>query len=285
MVLRTAGLSTVLTNDIALFAVVPFTIALQSVVKNDVRRLVIFEALAANVGSLLTPIGNPQNLFLWRQWGNRFPSFTMEMLPLALALLALLLAFTAACFPGRTLDVHSGGATGRSEPPLFLLSLAGLAAFVVLIEFDLAAPGLLLALAAFAVFRPKVLLRADWLLIVLFILVFIDVRTLTAQAWVTQWVGSLGLENPLRLYAASIGLSQIISNVPAAILIAEFSQNWKVIAFAVNIAGNGLVVSSLANIIALRLGGGKSLWLAFHLYSLPFLAASALAGYLLLGSP
>ena len=61
-----ALLATVLTNDIALFILVPLTVALQRLADVPISQLVIFEALAVNVGSALSPIGNPQNLFLWQ---------------------------------------------------------------------------------------------------------------------------------------------------------------------------------------------------------------------------
>jgi len=282
MVLLSAGLSMVLTNDIALFAVVPFTVALQSVVKNDVGKLVIFEALAVNVGSTLTPIGNPQNLFLWRQWGNRFHEFVAEMLPLEIALLALLLGFTALCFRGRRLDIYDGKGVERRDGRLFVVALGALVGFVVMIELGRAALGLVLALGLFGIFYRRVVWRADWLLIVFFVLIFIDVRIVAAQPWVTQWFGGGVLDDPGRLYLAGIGLSQIISNVPATVLLGEFSENWKVIAYAVNVAGNGVVIGSLANIIALRLAGRRGNWVVFHLYSVPFLVVSAVAGYLLL---
>lgn len=283
MVLLSAGLATVLTNDIALFVVVPFTVALQSAVKNDVGKLVIFEAIAVNVGSALTPIGNPQNLFLWRQWGNRFHEFTAEMLPLEIVLLALLTGFTALCFRGTKLEVHDGGGSVRRDRGLFIFALVGLAGFILSIELDRAGLGLVFALGMFGLFHRRVVLRADWLLIALFILIFIDVRVVTAQPWVEQWFQGAGLEDPMRLYLVGIGLSQVVSNMPAAVLLGEFSQNWKGIAYAVNIGANGLVIGSLANIIALRLAGRKRAWLAYHLYSIPFLVVSATAGYLLLG--
>lgn len=69
MVLAAALLSTFLTNDVALFIVVPLTLTLKKWCAIPVNRLIIFEALAVNAGSLLTPIGNPQNILLWGRSG------------------------------------------------------------------------------------------------------------------------------------------------------------------------------------------------------------------------
>ena len=68
LILFSVLLSTFLTNDVTLFIVIPLTVGIQNLVKNDISKLIVFEAISVNVGSALTPIGNPQNLFLWYKW-------------------------------------------------------------------------------------------------------------------------------------------------------------------------------------------------------------------------
>ncbi|MDU1267534.1 MAG: SLC13 family permease [Escherichia coli] len=87
MVLAAALLSTFLTNDVALFIVVPLTITLKRLCEIPVNRLIIFEALAVNAGSLLTPIGNPQNILIWGRSGLSFAGFIAQMAPLAGAMM------------------------------------------------------------------------------------------------------------------------------------------------------------------------------------------------------
>ncbi len=65
-------------------------------------------------------------------------------------------------------------------------------------------------------------------------------------------------------------LSQVISNVPATIVLSGFTHNYSALSWGVNLGGNGLIPASLANIIALRLAGGRNLWFRFHFYSIPF---------------
>lgn len=113
MVFSAALLSTFLTNDVALFIVVPLTLTLRKLCEIPVTRLIIFEALAVNAGSLLTPIGNPQNILLWGRSGLSFTAFTGQMAPLALAIVATLLAVGWFAFPNKTLQYHSG-TTGPS---------------------------------------------------------------------------------------------------------------------------------------------------------------------------
>jgi di/tricarboxylate transporter len=97
MVLAAALLSTFLTNDVALFIVVPLTITLKRLCEIPVNRLIIFEALAVNAGSLLTPIGNPQNILIWGRSGLSFAGFIAQMAPLAGAMMLTLLLLCWCC--------------------------------------------------------------------------------------------------------------------------------------------------------------------------------------------
>lgn len=102
LVLAAALLSMVLTNDVALFVVVPLTLGVCRITGMPATRFIIFEALAVNAGSALTPIGNPQNLFFWQLSGVSFSAFTLHMLPLVTCLMVLLTGLTACVFRGRT---------------------------------------------------------------------------------------------------------------------------------------------------------------------------------------
>ncbi|HRD89527.1 MAG TPA: hypothetical protein PK752_14915 [Accumulibacter sp.] len=108
---------------------------------------------------------------------------------------------------------------------------------------------------------------------------FIDLRLIAELPAVEELVGAAGLDDPQHLYLAGVFASQAISNVPAAILLAEHADDWRVIAWAVNVGGFGLLIGSLANLIALRLLGERQAWWSFHAWSQPFLGVVAsLAG-------
>lgn len=98
LVAAAALLSTVLANDVALFVVVPLTIGVCRPTKLPATKLIVFEALAVNAGSALTPIGNPQNLFLWQLSKVSFGEFVWQMLPLVALLMGVLLVLTALMF-------------------------------------------------------------------------------------------------------------------------------------------------------------------------------------------
>jgi di/tricarboxylate transporter len=280
LVLATALLATVLTNDVALFVMVPLTLTL----KNSgvpMTRLIVFEALAANAGSVLTPIGNPQNLFLWQLAHVPFEHFVLAMLPLAAVLLGLLLLLTLLAFSGKRLELSGKPAPAPTDRMMLALSLGLYIPFLVIT--DLRHPYLALAaLAPLLLARRGLLAKLDWALIVVFILMFVDLRLLSQLGAVQAWISAVDLRQLPHLYLAGIAASQVVSNVPAAILLAEYSQDWRVIAYAVNVGGFGFMIGSLANIIALRMAPDRRAWISFHAYSVPFLlVASALAWLLL----
>ncbi|MDE1942309.1 MAG: DUF1646 family protein [Betaproteobacteria bacterium] len=277
-----ALLSTVLTNDIALFVMVPLTLSLRNLAGLPIARLVIFEALAVNAGSLLTPIGNPQNILLWQLSQRSFLSFTVMMAPLALALTALLLGLAAAIFPNRTIRIALPEAPADWNRPLFWTCALLYALFVAAAEWGHAGWGLVLVLAAVAWIRPRLLAEADWSLIAVFALMFVDIRLLTDAEVLRPLLEILPGASNLERYLAAVAASQVISNVPATILLTPWLPAGPLLAYAVNVGGFGTAVGSLANLIALRMTKDRLIWLHFHYFSIPFLAISLLLGWGLL---
>jgi Na+/H+ antiporter NhaD/arsenite permease-like protein len=280
LVASSALLSTVLTNDIALFIMVPLTLSLHGMAALPTTRLVVFEALAVNAGSALTPVGNPQNLFLWQRSGLSFHAFVSEMLPLAVILLAILAVMTAMAFPGRRVDATEDAEPPALDRPLLALSVALYPLFIVAADLRHAGAALLALLAVYAIVRRSVLTRVDWALIAAFVLMFVDLRLLAQHDLVRELVARAGVAEPRNLFLAGVGISQLMSNVPAAILLAEHSDDTRLIAYAVDVGGFGLAIGSLANLIALRRLRSRRAWLMFHGFSLPFLLASTLLVYL-----
>lgn len=277
-----AVLSMWLTNDVALFVVVPLMVSLRALTPLPFRRLVIVVALAVNAGSVATPLGNPQNLFLWQLSGVSFGRFVVTLGPLALALMALLFVLTAFMFRAKPLDL-SGDAIALPVQRMHALIAAVLfAAFVLLADAHHPLPGLVgVAVVLLAVKRDAVL-KIDWLLLLIFVLMFVVLRSAAALPVVHDTIANAQLDSPLRVYAAGAVLSQVISNVPAAILLSEFTHDWRALAFGVSVGGFGFAIGSLANLIAVRLAKEPRMWLPFHLVSIPFAVASAALGAWLL---
>lgn len=282
LVTAAAMLSMVLTNDVALFVVVPLTLGVCRLTNMPGTKLIVFEALGVNAGSALTPIGNPQNLFLWQLSNVSFGHFVWQMLPLVAVLTGALLVLTAFAFGSRPVRPQDDQEAMPLDRPLLGVSLALYIPFLVATDLHQAGWAVAAVLAIFLVLRPRVLAQLDWGLLLVFVLMFIDLRLLAGLGFVRNAMHGLGLEQPLHLYLAGVGASQFVSNVPAAIALAEYSKNWRVIAYGVNVGGFGLMVGSLANLIALRLSGDQKAWVTFHAYAIPALFIAAALGYALL---
>ncbi|RQU48594.1 citrate transporter [Burkholderia cenocepacia] len=277
-----AVLSMWLTNDVALFVVVPLMVSLRALTPLPFRRLVIVVALAVNAGSVATPLGNPQNLFLWQLSGVSFGRFVVTLGPLAVALMALLLVLTALMFRAKPLDLSGDAAAFPVQRMHALIAAVLFATFVLLADAHHPLPGLVgVAIVLLAVKRDAVL-KIDWLLLLIFVLMFVVLRSAAALPVVHDAIAHAQLDSPLRVYAAGAVLSQVISNVPAAILLSEFTRDWRALAFGVSVGGFGFAIGSLANLIAVRLAKEPRMWLPFHVVSIPFALVSAALGAWLL---
>ncbi|KWK87126.1 citrate transporter [Burkholderia ubonensis] len=273
-----AALSMWLTNDVALFVVVPLMVSLRALTPLPFRRLVIVVALAVNAGSVATPLGNPQNLFLWQLSGVSFSRFVLTLGPLAIALMILLLAVTACAFRAKPLDLSADVVALPVQRMQALVAAALFAAFVLLADAHHALHGLIAVAIVLAVVRRDAVSRIDWLLLLIFVLMFVVLRTAAALPAIHDAIAHARLDTPLRVFAAGAMLSQGISNVPAAILLSEFTRDWRALAFGVSVGGFGIAIGSLANLIAVRLAKEPRMWLPFHLASIPFAIASAVLG-------
>ncbi len=278
LIFASAVLAMFLTNDIALFIIIPLTLSLQKISGRDYVKFIIFEAIAVNVGSSLTAIGNPQNIFLWHQWGISFPVFIKEMAPLVLMMALWLFIFLMIAFPSQGIT-HSNHQHPQVDRWLFLISSLLFIVFIVSIGLEYEVYFLPLIFIYYLFAGKKIILKADWGLILLFIVIFIDLHLLYQLNALQHMFALLNLQNPHSLFLSGALLSQLISNVPAAILLAKYSANYKIIAYAVNIGGNGLLIGSFANLIALRFVDNHAKYWLFHKYSIPYLVITLFCLY------
>ena len=284
LVLLAAALATVLTNDVALFLIVPLTLAIDRIARIPRQRLVIFEALAVNAGSTFSPIGNPQNLLLWQHSGLGFFGFVAALAPAGMVLLGVLVVACGFAFPVVPLQLDEERVERAPlDTPLFAGSVLLLAAMVAALQCGYAIPAALTMIAVGILFFRSVLAGVDWLLLVTFAAMFVGLGHLAALPIVQAHVGALAWHDPRVTYAGGIALSQLISNVPAAVALQHYAPNLTLLAAAVNVGGAGLVIGSLANLIALRLDGSRGIGWRLHAWSIPYLAiTAALVAFLVL---
>ena len=239
LVLGTFFLSMVITNDVTLLAMVPLTLLL------DARRkglLVILEALAANAGSALTPFGNPQNLFIYWHYELEPLQFISAIAPFSLFFGGLLTlgALAVRCHRAVSSPVEPAPVDGHAWLHGVLLVL------LILTVLRLLPLWTTVALPAYALLFDRRSLAIDYALLGTFLCLFGFTDNLA-----TLLAGELAHRDHVFLFSALA--SQVMSNVPAALLFADFTQHWRALLWGVSVGGFGTLLASLANLIAWRL--------------------------------
>ncbi len=276
LICLTAVLSMVLTNDVSLFLIVPLTLAIGRISNLPVLRVVVLEALAVNAGSTLTPIGNPQNLLLWQYVRVPFLHFVAVMLPVFLTMFALVLLVTWFWLPKGRVEMKPEHLDGHPvSVSQAALSLVALALMVVMMDHGHAVLSAALLIVPFALFDWRLLARIDWMLLLTFAAIFLGLGHFANLSWVEAALDHIDLSKPLNLYLSGILGSQLISNVPATVLLMEHAPDAMALAVAVNVGGFGGAIGSLANLIALRLANQPGGMKVLHQVSVPFLLVCA----------
>ncbi len=277
LILMAFFLSMVITNDVALLILVPLTISFKKFMQGDIRKLVIFEALAVNAGSALTPIGNPQNIYIWHLWEIGFLNFIIALLPMVCLMLLFLLVFAAISFPSKNIEKLEGSVE-EGDRTLGIISGVLLVAFILSMEFNVQLYLVPVIFIVYLVAKPRTYLDVDWALLAVFTLFFIDFNAIGNMPIVGSIIPSNGLYRELTYIYGAL-FSQFMSNVPSAILLSNFTTNFKALTYGVSVGGNGVAVASLANLIALRFFKERKIWVDFHKYSLPYFLLTFILGY------
>jgi Na+/H+ antiporter NhaD/arsenite permease-like protein len=276
-----ALLSALVTNDVSLFLLVPLTRVLATQAHLPLARLVVLEALAVNAGSALTPIGNPQNLYLWHRSGESFAGFMTMMAPTVAIMLLWLFVAVRLLVPRVPIALKPSEDATPVQPRLLALSGVLFVGFVIALDRHWLIAGLATVFGTFLLLRPRVLLGVDWALLAIIALMFVDLRQLAELPAVASLLQQLPIGEGWRAYLAAIVSSQFISNVPATILLDGFVRDLPALAAGVSVGGFGCVLGSLANLIALRLAKVPHGLREFHRISIPFLLVCAASALLL----
>lgn len=244
--------SMIITNDVALITFIPFTIIVLKLTHQTDKMIytVALETVAANLGSMLTPIGNPQNLYLFSNYNMSIGDFFSTILPYAVLSLTLIIVSSFFVQKENIQICDVPDEVSEKSPKLFILYIA------------------LFALALFSVFRVLnylVMLTSCLMLIIIFdrnILKQIDYSLLGTFVALFIFVGNLGnigaISNYLHNFVygneviAGILTSQLFSNVPAAILLSGFTDNAKELLIGVNLGGLGTLIASMASLISFK---------------------------------
>ena len=270
--------SMLITNDVALLTFVTFAVSLlaPSAPAWCVMYVVVLQTIAANTGSMLTPLGNPQNLFLYSKFDISIFAFMKILLPYTLLALALLL-LALLVIPNTV--VKKGSASARRNIDKKKIFFAMLLFILCLLSVVRLVPKSVVALIVASylfVFDRDVLKSVDYMLLLTFSAFFIFTGNMSNISSIKKALETVVKGHEL---LSSVLASQIISNVPATLLLYPFSDNSQKLLIGVNIGGLGTLVASLASLISYKIynanisANGKSNYmLVFTLMNVAFLA-------------
>ena len=242
-------LSMVMTNDVSLITFVPFGMVVLKLAKQEqlMIPMVVLQTLAANLGSMLTPMGNPQNLYLYSSSGLGLGDFLLLLLPYGAAAGVLLAASTVVRFPAKAVTVPA-----KTLPALrmrYVLAYLALFALCLLTVAGVLSKPVVLVIVALAVLvlDRQLFRRVDYALLVTFVCFFVFVGNIKRLEELQVFLsGALaGRELPL-----SVLISQVISNVPAAILLSNYTENIPALLIGTNLGGLGTLIASMASLIS-----------------------------------
>ena len=245
-----------ITNDVALITFVPFAIMMLKKSKKEelIAPVVVLQTLAANLGSMLTPIGNPQNLYLYNLAGYDIGTFVLIMLPYTI-FAAVLLLCSILLLKGKHTPIMY-----EPEPkkPLKRQTRRKNLIYLMLFVFSVLVvarifPWHVVLLAAFLtafVLDADILKRVDYVLLLTFIAFFIFTGNIARIPEVSRWLQELVVGHEVSVAVLS---SQVISNVPAALLLSGFTDAYDELIVEVNLGGMGTLIASMASLISYKL--------------------------------
>lgn len=242
--------SMLVTNDVVLLTFVPLTLLIFKQIPDEKSRIltIVLETAAANLGSMLTPVGNPQNLYLYDHYAMDAGTFLRVMLPAGAGSL-LMLSLLCLFLPKTACTAEQCQHTALHKPKA--IAYTALFAVCLCCVFRLIPPLALLctAIAAALLFDRSLLKKVDYSLLITFVCFFVFVGNIARIPAVSEGVSQLLTGREVLISAI---LSQGISNVPAAMMLSGFTENGTALLLGVNLGGLGTMIASMASLISFQ---------------------------------
>lgn len=259
--------SMVITNDVSLITFVPFTfIVLRLSGEDAVKKLAVpviaLQTIAANLGSMLTPIGNPQNLYLYGKAQMSAGAFILLMLPYSLVSLLLLVICAAVVAKRSKIMVQSvkaslGDNVEAAERKNYLLLMYLLLFLLCLFTVARVIPypvTLVIVAAAVLILDRSTITKVDYSLLLTFVGFFVFIGNMGRMPAFRDFLqGIIGG----REVVTSVIASQVISNVPAALLLSGFTEDVQALIVGTNLGGLGTLIASMASLISYKQVAGQ----------------------------
>lgn len=250
--------SMLITNDVALLTFVPFAVlTLQKCRQERLMVLVlILQTIAANLGSMLTPIGNPQNLYLYHLADMEMGEFFLLMLPytvisgvLLLIVIFVLSARKQKISVDRWLvpEKSDEGAKRKKEMAYLVLFILSILVVMRLLPYYLVLAAVLVTVF---IMDREVLIKVDYCLLLTFVGFFVFTGNMGRLPAVRDTLQGIVAGREL---VVGILTSQVISNVPAALLLSGFTEDYRTLLLGVNIGGLGTLIASMASLISYKI--------------------------------
>lgn len=238
------------TNDVALITFVPITLVIGRKSNISMMKIVIFETLAANLGSALTPMGNPQNLFIYSFYNITPKEFFSITLPLSfLSIVFLLIIIFKEKNKNLNFYLEEIKLVNKYKIGIFtILMIIVLLSVFHIINYKIA---FIITIITVLIVNKRLFLKVDIYLLLTFVGFFIFVGNISNMHIVKEFMESL-LNSRMSTYILGLLSSQIISNVPATMLLSSFTNYYKELLLSVNIGGLGTLIASLASVISYK---------------------------------
>ncbi|MBO7402019.1 MAG: hypothetical protein J6U10_03405 [Lachnospiraceae bacterium] len=280
------------TNDVSLIIFVPLTIMIfrGAGLEKYILPIITMQNIAAIRGSLLMPFGSPQNLFLYGKAGVSVWHFMLHMSPLCVMSAALIVVFILVIYRKSEVKhlevdpelVKKEGSFTLKKAVYYALFLLVIGVIVTRTRFWYIAIAIVL-LSILAVDR-KIFIKVDYVLLFTFLCFFIFSSSIAANTKIAGFLETAVAGNE---YFWSLGLSQLISNVPSTIVLYPFTRNFAGLIYGADTAGLLSIIGSLASVINYRIyvreypGNGGKFLKVFTLISWAFFLIVVIPGYFL----
>ena len=244
--------SMLITNDVALIVFVPFTIKLLKILnlEKEIINLVVMQTISANLGSMATPIGNPQNLYLYSNYNINFIEFIIIILPFTILSLFLFLIFI---FTKKSNSIH----IEKNIEQNFDNKKYSNIIYLILFIFCLLTIGRILNMyilfiivfISILIIDKSIFKNIGYSLLFTFVGFFIFVGNIQKMEFISNIIKNImKFDNVI----ISVFISQFISNVPASILLSKFTNNFNSLIIGTNIGGLGTLIASMASLISYK---------------------------------
>ena len=276
--------SMAVTNDVALITFVPFTFIVLNLVGAEAKKrllvpIVVLQTIAANLGSMLTPIGNPQNLYLYGKAELSLSSFVLLMLPYTFVSFLLIMIWSTV----QTREYHAPIDVSFAEEVQLKDKKLQLAVYLLLFIIDLLTVArvipyglaLLLTVIGLLFTDRSRFAHMDYSLLLTFVGFFVFIGNMGRLPAFREFLQEIVSGNE---FLVGVAASQVISNVPAALLLSGFTKDISPLIIGVNIGGLGTLIASMASLISYKLvvreaGGMKGAYFRYFTFTnIAFLA-------------